>query len=196
MNDQLQDVLFDGEEIIWQGKPAKACYILKSFGRLLPAAIIFLIFDIFFISVFLSSGIAREILPFFVLFFALHLLPVWKCIGKLISANLEYKNVEYAITNHRVIGKSGIVGLDFVSITYSEVANIRVDVSVIERLFGVGSLVVTSNSGTSLCFCSINTPYEIYKRLNKVLIDMKADIQYPNAYRPETNPGYNTQYTN
>ncbi|MBQ8248070.1 MAG: PH domain-containing protein [Lachnospiraceae bacterium] len=194
MNDQLQDVLFDGEEILWRGKPQKLCYILKSFGRLLPAALIFLAFDVFFIGIIASTGAFAEMWPFLVFFFAFHLLPVWKCIGKLITANLEYKNVEYAITNRRIIARTGIIGLDFDGIDYSDISNVRVDVSILERIFGTGSLIISSTSGNVSFFCSIQNPYDVYKKLNKILVDMKADVYYPNAFRPETNPGYNTKY--
>ena len=194
MNDKLQDVLFNGEDLLWQGTPQKLCYILKSFGRLLPGALLFLIFDAFFISVIIGTGAFFDMWPFLVFFFALHLLPVWKCLGKLISANLEYKNVDYAITTHRIVLRSGIVGLDFDSIDYSDISNVRVDVSVLERIFGVGSLIISTTSGRELCLFSIVNPYEVYKKINKISIDMKADINYPNAFRPDENLGYTTKY--
>lgn len=194
MNNQLDDILFNGEKALWRGKPHKLCYILKGFGRLLPAALIFLLFDTFFIVTIISTGAFLESWPFLVFFFALHLLPVWKCIGKLFSSSLEHKNVEYAITNRRVIARTGIIGLDFESMDYSDISNVRVDVSVLERIFGTGTVVISSASGNTSYFTSIQHPYEIYKKLNKVLIDIKADVYYPNALRPEDNPGYSTQY--
>lgn len=194
MNDNLKNILFDDEEILWQGKPHKLCYILKSFGRLLPVALFFLIFDTFFIITIALTDASAGVLLFLVIFFAFHLLPVWKCVGKLIGSSIEHKNVEYVITNRRVIACSGIVGLDFESMNYSDISNVRVDVSIFERFFGTGTVVISSVSGDTSCFLSIHNPYEVYKKLNKVLIDIKADVYYPNALRPEGNPGYNTKY--
>ena len=34
----------------------------------------------------------------------------------------------------------------------------------------------------------------VYNRIQKIILDMQTDIEYPNAFRPEYNPGYNTQY--
>lgn len=199
MNDNLTDVLFDGETVLWQGKPKKFCYVLRSFGKLLPGALIFLLFDGFFIGTMLSTGAVAEmggsIILFLVFFFAFHLLPVWLCVGKLIAGNLEHKNIDYAVTSRRVIARSGIIGLDFQSIDYADISNARVDVSILERLFNVGTVIISTSSGQSLCLLAVEDPYTLYKKINKVLIDMKADVHYPNAYRPDNNPGYNTRYT-
>lgn len=194
MNDNLHDVLFDGEELLWEGKPKKLCFVLRSFGKLLPASILFLIFVSFFIGVMATTEEMAQVRPFLIVFFSLHLLPVWKCIGKLISSNLEYKNVIYAMTNRRIVLRSGVVGLDFDGADYSDISHVRVDVSPLERMFGVGTLMVTTTSGRVFLLSAIPDPYETYKRINKVLIDMKADVNFPNAYRPETNPGYHTKY--
>ena len=40
----------------------------------------------------------------------------------------------------------------------------------------------------------IENPYEIYPKLQKIVLDIQADIEFPNAYRPSENPGYNTEY--
>lgn len=195
MNDSLQDILFNDEEVLWQGKPKKLCYVLQSFGRLLPAAIIFLLFDSFFIGTTVASGAFKEMWLFLVVFFAFHLIPVWLCIGKIVTSNLEHKNIVYAVTSRRIITRTGIVGLDFEAIDYADVSNVNVNVSVIERMFKVGTVIVSTSSGKSLRLFSVDDPYGLYKKVNKVFVDMKADVHYPNALRPDVNPGYNTKYT-
>ena len=40
----------------------------------------------------------------------------------------------------------------------------------------------------------IENPYEIYPKLQKIVLDIQTDVEYPNAYRPSENPGYNTEY--
>lgn len=200
MNDNLTDVLFHDEEIFWQGKPKKFCYVLKGFGKLLPIAVMFLLFDGFFIGTMISTGVLTEIgLPgvlFVVFFFGFHLFPVWACAGKIISSNIEYKNVDYAVTSRRVIARSGIIGLDFESIDYADISNVRVNVSMIEFFFKVGTVIISTSSGETLFLFAVNDPYALYRKINKTFIDMKSDIHFPNAYRPDSNPGYNTKYKN
>ena len=196
MLDDLKDVLYEGETVLWQGKPDKFCYMWRSVGKLLPVAIIWLAFDGFFISTVFATGaeMPQGMIWFMVGFFALHLLPVWKAVGTFVKKSLEHKNVVYAITDKRVIDRNGVVGLDFDNITYTDIANVRVDVSVLERMRKVGSVFIATSSGAALCLLSVEEPYEVYKRINKVFMDVKTDIHYPNALRPEVNPGYRTKY--
>lgn len=107
---------------------------------------------------------------------------------------MEHKNVIYAVTDKRIIVRTGVVGLDFENINYTDISNIRTDVSVLERLCNVGSVYITTASGTTTCLMAIPEPYEVSKKVNKVFLDVKSDIQYPNALRPEENPGYRTKY--
>ena len=40
----------------------------------------------------------------------------------------------------------------------------------------------------------IENPMDIYPRIQKIVMDIQTDIEFPNAYRPTENPGYNTEY--
>ena len=86
------------------------------------------------------------------------------------------------------------MGLDYESVNYTDISNVRVDVSVLEKLRKVGSVFVSASSGVSICLLAVPEPYAVYKKINKVFMDMKSDIHYPNALRPQVNPGYNTKY--
>ncbi|MDR1494346.1 MAG: hypothetical protein LBT05_16755 [Planctomycetaceae bacterium] len=44
-------------------------------------------------------------------------------------------------------------------------------------------------------FSGIENPYDVFRRIKEVSVDVKTDWNYPNANRPETNPGYQTKYT-
>lgn len=195
MNTNLKDVLFEGEIVLWQGVPDKFCFVWRSVGKLLPFAIIWLLFDGFFIGVTVSTGDLGEMWWFLLIFFALHLMPVWLFVGQLIKRLAEHKNVIYAVTDKRVILRNGVIGLDFENLNYTDISNVHANVSVIERIRKVGSVFITTSSGAVMCLTAIPEPYKVYKMLNKVFMDVKTDIEFPNAYRPETNPGYGTKYT-
>lgn len=194
MNDHLQDILMPGETVFWQGRPHKFSFIVKSVIGLVPLALIFLAFDSMFIKSFLRTEVPKEMLIFLVIFFAFHLLPVWLCISKLLTSSIAHKNIIYAITDRRIISRSGVAGIDFTSIDYVDISNITVNVSPLEHIFSVGSLLFSTNSGVKLSFIGIENPYEVYKQVNKIFVDIKSDTYYPNAKRPEENPGYNTKY--
>lgn len=73
-----------------------------------------------------------------------------------------------------------------------------------ENIKGLGTIILAykgegGNSSYSFKadnnkFISIEDPYDVYKLLKKVSLDVTTDQAYPNAYRPEENTGYNTKY--
>ena len=135
----VEDVLYDGEKVLWKGKPNAKSYVLAAMMRMLPIAIIWLIFDGAFI-VGISIGISQESIPlgilgFIIPFFLLHLMPVWMWIGNTVRAFREVKNLEYAITDKRIIIRSGVIGIDFKFINYTEIDSVNVKVGFIDKIF-------------------------------------------------------------
>ncbi len=80
----------------------------------------------------------------------------------------------------------------------------KVEVNFMENIKGRGTIILTYNgeSGNSSYsfkadankFISIEDPYDVYKLLKKVSLDVSTDQAFPNAYRPKENEGYNTKY--
>ena len=61
-------------------------------------------------------------------------------------------------------------------------------------MFKVGDLLIKTNSGSTYMVEDIGNPYFIQERLQKIVNDIKTDMQFPNDLRPEENHGYNTKY--
>ena len=80
----------------------------------------------------------------------------------------------------------------------------KVDVNFMENIKELGTIILVYNGegGNSSYsfkadankFISIEDPYDVYKLLKKVSLDVATDQAYPNAYRPKENEGYNTKY--
>ncbi len=194
----VEDVLYDGEKVLWKGKPNAKSYVLAAMMRMLPIAIIWLIFDGAFI-VGISIGMSHEAIPlgilgFIIPFFLLHLMPVWMWIGNTVRAFREVKNLEYAITDKRIIIRSGVIGIDFKFINYTEVDSVNVKVGFIDKIFKVGDIYINSSVNSGVLW-DVSNPYGIARALQKVTTDIKSDIHYPNALRPDSNPGYKTGYS-
>lgn len=207
----IRQLLDTNEEIIWEGKPDRLTYIIGS-----PVLYIFALFwgafDFTFIRMIFSSG------PFgsggfggmggfgffMVPFFLLHLMPVWIAIGGPIYRTISWHYVNYMITAKRVYIESGIVGRDVNIIEFTDIREPSVNVGVIERLRSCGTIQLNpytesgSNGSRRTAFratlAHIAQPYETFKLLKQMSLDIKSDIYYPNARRPEENPGYNTTY--
>lgn len=183
------------ERILWEGKPDKRSFVLGRIVQMMPFALLWLAFDGFAITMIVlhAKGLPWFIYLFFCLFFALHLTPVWIWIANIVSAFRKLKNTEYAFTDKRIIIKTGFFA-KFDSIYYSDVASINQHVGFIDRMFKVGDVVIRTTSGGSHMVEDIKNPYFIIERLQKITLDIKTDMQYPNDLRPEENHGYNTRY--
>ncbi len=193
----IDDVLNSDEKLLWRGKPNAKSYVLSTMLKMLPIAIIWLLFDGTFI-VFLSIGMSKGevplgILGFIIPFFLIHLTPVWIWIANTVKAVNEVKNIEYAITDKRIIIRTGLVGIDFKFINYSEIDSVNIRVGLIDRIFKVGDIYVNASTNSAVLW-DVSNPYDIGRALQKVTVDIKSDIFYPNALRPDNNTGYKTEY--
>lgn len=198
------DLLGKDEKLLWSGKPKKSVYILENVFQMLPIALIWLAFDVFFIVMMTKTGdgMPKEMLFFLIPFFALHLLPVWIWLSKILTASKRYKNTEYCVTDKRIIIKSGFIGMQVNSLMMKDVVSVDVRRGVLDVMFKVGDVYISTSGmpvgrgGASFANAIIDIPdaVEVMKLIQKVSYDVKSDMSYPNAMRPEVNPGYTTKY--
>ncbi len=197
----IEKIIDDNENILWRGKPNAFLYIVGN-PSIYLIAIIWGLFDFFFISSFFREF--TFINGFFIIFFIIHLFPVWFAILMPIYRIFNYGTIEYAITDKRVYISQGIFGIDVNNYEHRELTNLKVDVNFMENIKGLGTIILVYNGegGNSSYsfkadankFISIEDPYDVYKLLKKVSLDVATDQAYPNAYRPKENEGYNTKY--
>ena len=194
----VEDVLAGGESILWRDKPDKKAHIAAAVFKMLPIAILWLCIDLGFIigiSIGMSRGsIPLPILGFIIPFFLLHLAPVWAWIAGIMKSVAELKNMEYIFTDKRIIIRSGIIGIDFKFLYYNEIESVNVKVSFTDKIFRVGDIYVNAKSSAAVLY-DLHNPYILGTKLQKIVQDITTDINYPNALRPDYNPGYNTKYT-
>ena len=193
---EFDSVKDDNEEILWTDKPKFISYAITG----LAAGFGILIFV--GISYAMIKGVDNDLSigNSFVWFTAIPILFfLWSLLQKLFS----YSNTSYAFTNKRVMVRTGFIGTDFKSIDYDKISDIEVTVNAVERAFNVGTIkffsgrTQTDDGVTSKLYDrweAIPNVYEIFKKVKQVSVDIKSDYNYPNALRPETNPGYNTKY--
>lgn len=194
---QIDEIIADDEKILWRGKPKKSAYVLNAFLKMLPIAIVWIVFD----GVFIGMGLTQmgwEAIPapmkiFLFVFFAFHLIPVWVWIANVVTANRQHKNLEYAFTNRRIIVRSGIVGIDFKNMFYTDVESVNLRVGLVDKMLKVGDIYVNSKTGAAVLF-DIENPYFITGKLQKIVADLKTDAFFPNNLRPDENNGYKTDY--
>lgn len=202
----IETIIMEGEQVIWKGKPKKSAFIVNKVVTMLPIALLWLLFDgIVMKSVFLGPG-KGPMFMIMILFFAVHLIPVWIWLGNVMTAKKRWENTQYAMTNKRIIIQTGFIGMDYKSLNYKDICNVRLNVGVIDKLLKVGDIYFDTNiswanlpvrgkkMGNEQAFLDLTNVYELYPKLQKIVLDIQTDIEYPNELRPETNAGYTTQY--
>ncbi len=193
-DDSIDFIVGENEQILWQGKPNKKAYILNKVLVMMPFALIWLAFDSVFVIMAFYLDVSTSAKIFICAFVCVHLIPFWLWLSNVLTASRRHRNTHYVLTSHRILIRTGLIGIDFQSISYKDIQHVNLKVGIIDKLLKVGDLYFVSNvlRGQN-AFFDIENPYEVYKIAQKIVSDIQTDIQFPNAYRPENNPGYNTK---
>ncbi|MBQ7775244.1 MAG: PH domain-containing protein [Lachnospiraceae bacterium] len=199
-DNDIENMLMPNESIIWKGVPKKSAFIINSSAKMAPIAILWLCFDGFFIGTMFASGGMSGMLWFIIPFFLFHLMPVWIWLYNIITAAGRWKNTEYAVTDKRIILRNGLIGYEYKSIYYTEIVNVSLSVGAIDQMLGVGDVHIDTNTyigknSSRPAILDVENPQYVFSIVQKTVMDIQSDIHYPNAMRPETNPGYQTTYT-
>lgn len=201
MVEDLKLLIGEKENIMYEGKPNKKCFIFEAiFNPLLPFALIWLIFDGMFIGIASFSGDITKLAFFLIPFFLLHLMPVWLYLGGIIFTVKRYKNTYYIVTDRAVYISGGVISKHIQNKPFAELSHVDLHRGFFDQKFGVGDIVLTSAQRTtgdttaSLAINSISEYQEVYKMVKKLQTDIYTDVMYPNDKRPSENHGYNTEY--
>ena len=204
------DTYLGSEYVRWRGKPKLSCFVLECvFNPMLFFAIIWCAFDLFFykmINKMPSAGMGSSVKSIVIIFLLIHMMPVWIYLGGVIFSFLRQRNIEYAITDRGIYFSSGVLSKTINFKPFAEISNISMHRGVIDRMTGCGDVVILcggnghlSTGGNPLndrfSIQDIADYQEVFTLVRKMQTDIYSDTMYPNALRPENNPGYGTRYT-
>ena len=172
----------DKETIVWHAKPDWTSYVFRSI--LNPAAPfgIFWTAGVFWMfSQVMSPGTPIFILLFFIPFLVTGPLMIF---GPSLSAVLSYGKTQYVITGQRIITQSGMIGVNTRFIELDKIQEVDVHIGAMDRIFGTGTVVVTTTSGLGYgyptnsdytqfpnrcSFIALKNPYEVHEMLNEIM---------------------------
>jgi len=80
-----------------------------------------------------------------------------------ISAAIRYYTTELAVTNKRVIAKTGLISRQTIELNLSKIESIRVDQSILGRMFNFGSIIVAGAGNPQAPVIGISQPMEFRK---------------------------------
>ena len=212
---ELELMVGSNEKILWKGKPNKRCFILEGiFNPMLPFALAWFLFDSLFIATFIggaaTSGAPAVFSIFPLIFFLIHLMPVWIYLGGVIFVFRRYQHTEYIVTDKGVYISGGLFSYTCNMKPFTELARVNIHRGIIDQIIGVGDVVLTSNNVADLyssnirvngrpldvgtTIADIKDYRKVFEIIKKLQEDIYTDTMYPNALRPEENPGYRTKY--
>ena len=199
--EELKALIGQNETILYEGKPNKKCYIFESiFNPLLPVAVLWGIIDFGILGSTMIGGNGNT--AFFIIpFMLLHLMPVWIYLGGVLFSSIRYKNTSYVVTDRAIYISGGVFTRTINSKPFAELSHINLHRGVFDQLFNVGDIIATTNQITqngksaTISISSVSDYVKVYNLVKKLQTDIYSDIMYPNAKRPDENPGYNTKYT-
>jgi hypothetical protein len=200
----IEPVLNGDEHILWEGRPAVLPFFVGSLLAACCGAIILL--AVLRGAGGVSPGAGEHI-------FALWLLSPFVLVGILLAVAfplyrfLAYMSLFYAVTDKRVLLKSGIVAKNVLMLDFDQIGNVSVNIDFLDIFLGFGrsgSIALTTRgsigpetidpSPNGYVLSHIPHPYDVFKSLQQAEFDVKTDMEYPNRLRPDANPGYSTTY--
>jgi len=203
---ELLSLISQDENILWQGRPNKKCFILEAiFNPLLPIAFVWGMIDFFFIYMATAQNTQEVgVFNYAILgFFALHLMPVWIYLAGAALSFLRYHHTHFAITDQGVYVSGGIFTQNYERKPFTEISHVNLHRGIFDQLLGVGDVVMTGNHDgynprhnlyRGITICDISDYAKVYQLVKKLQTDIFADTMYPNDLRPATNRGYKTKY--
>lgn len=193
------------EKVLWFSKPNKTCFILECiFNPFLPFALLWFILDFTILISAATADNASETFPSILIFMLFHFTPVWIYLGGIFTCTIKYKNTAYMITTKGVYISSGLFTKNREMKPFTDLSHINIHRGIIDQFIGVGDVVLTCSHNShspshksglnGFAICDIADYERVYKMISELQTDIYSDTMFPNALRPENNPGYNTQY--
>ena len=152
------------EKITYSDGPAKII-ININIGILIFLTILFLSILFFsgeFFSYSVRTGAFLNFNGYIYVFFSLFIL------GAVVSAIIYQLACEFVITNKRVIKKTGWIARDLKEIGLASIETISLDESIITRIFGIGSVIITGRGSESITFENLDNHVEARKKIEKI----------------------------
>ena len=149
------------EKIISEYKPEMILWLFASiFGRIIVALLITA-----FIAIITKTSDVVFLAVLFVLFLLI----------QFIMSYMAYTHAYYVVTNKRLMQKKGFIGYSVTSVSYNRLADIIVRHSMMEKVFGVGSLLVQTLAGqvssgargAEIMFLYLKDPEKVQKEIYK-----------------------------
>lgn len=80
-----------------------------------------------------------------------------------------YKNVEMAVTNKRVVAKTGIISVHSEELQWNRIESIEIRQGILGRIFGYGNVHFTGTGTSSVLFRYVQDPWAVKAKSAEIL---------------------------
>lgn len=158
----VEDNLLPEEKVLFTGKKSSAIFLRPIF-----AFIFALLFFIVLTRVPKTANPGDGFLALVIYLSIIIFLIVTSLL--MVRAIITISTSEFAVTNKRILVKTGFVGRNTIELLLSKVESISVDQNVLERLLNFGTIIITGTGGTTQRVRAISDPIVLRKKINMVL---------------------------
>jgi uncharacterized membrane protein YdbT with pleckstrin-like domain len=98
------------------------------------------------------------------------------CLRYMLQLAVVYFTTEFAVTDKRVIGKTGLLHHHSLDMLLRKVESVEIGQSLVGRLMGYGTVAITGSGGTKQPFTGIKDPMQLRATIN-IMIGEKEQVQ-------------------
>jgi len=99
----------------------------------------------------------------------------------LISAYTRASSSEFAVTNRRIMMKTGIANRRLIELQLNRSEGLVIDQGIIGRIFNYGTIIIRSGGTMEEIFSPVADPYEFKRQINNAIEGSFAPINNPSA---------------
>ncbi len=97
--------------------------------------------------------------------------------GYIVLKVIKYKCTEYALTNRRVLVKTGLFSRNVVATSLGKIESVRLDQSVIGRMFDFGNLTFVGTGGQGNVLKNVRKPLVFRQKYQELLSKPESEMK-------------------
>lgn len=183
---KIYDLVKSDEQIIKTHMPSTTAYVLRKLLLLSPVILIWLLVDVVFIIYIanIASDVAVNagLVVCMVVFFALHLMPIWLWIWGITQTCSDLRSMEYLLTNKRLIIKNGIKTPNFTIINLKDIEAINYKKRCTDKLLKDGDISINSKYNAIMIYNVYNVNEYLSILMETVLV-VNKDVITPDDFK-------------
>ena len=142
---EIRDLISDGENVLWQGKPSLVSYVLGRIFSIGSVPSVFWMSYIFyrFGTWVQESGMKTAYLIAAILMYLFTTWPCWLYVGYVFSEIFAYGNIEYVVTNLGVYASGGVLKYSCKRCNFSDLQDdVKIRHGLFDFLFDTGNVAL------------------------------------------------------